>query len=116
MSGTGEWVFIPNKEEVWALAEVSKRTRDQVVVTAASQYGGDSTVLRPEDVVHITNLDELNRLPSDLIKLLDVNQASILYTTSKRFMRNDIYTAIGPGKGRSIASRMALITMGRVDS
>ena len=53
-------------------------------------------MLRPEDVIHITNLDELNRMPSDLIKLLDVNQASILFTTAKRFMRNEIYTAIGP--------------------
>ena len=96
MSGMSEWVFIPSKDEVWALAEVSKRTHNQVVVTSASQYGGDSTVLKPEDVVPITNLDELNRMPSDLIRLLDVNRASILYTTSKRFMQNEIYTAIGP--------------------
>jgi hypothetical protein len=94
--GKSEWVFIPSESEVWALAEIQKETSTQIVVAAATQYGGEATSLRPHEVVRISSLESLNTAPPDLIKLLDVNRPAILYTLCKRFNNNEIYTAIGP--------------------
>ena len=34
--------------------------------------------------------------PTDLIKLTDVNRASILHSLRLRFQRDQIYTSVGP--------------------
>ena len=96
MSEESTWVFVPHETEVWVIAEVTRESDGQITVSAASQYGGDSTNLRSSEVVRISSLETLNAPPPDLIKLLDVNRASIFYSLCKRFRENEIYTAIGP--------------------
>ena len=91
-----KWVFIPHETEVWAIAEVIRESGGQISVSAATQYGGDSSNLKASEVVRISSLESLNQALPDLIKLLDVNRPSILYSLCKRFNENEIYTAIGP--------------------
>lgn len=117
--------FIPDANEVFVIAKVlpaldasydhsllsnlrkicdedSKRPISVEVVAdllpsgaALSNKATRRTVLAHE-LVPIDSIWELQNPPSDLIKLMYVQRPTILYTLRQRFMRDEIYTAIGP--------------------
>ena len=91
-------VFYPSDTEVWEVGEVLSGNLDanEVTIKGGTKYGGQTTTLRLDECQIISSLQDMNALPSDLIKLSDVHRPGILYTLHRRFMKDQIYTSIGP--------------------
>lgn len=89
-------VFVSDQKDVFRVCEVlEERGTDDLFVKPHF----DTTapfVVKKATTFPIPSINELQDPPTDLIKLVQVHPASILFTLRSRFARDNIYTSIGP--------------------
>jgi myosin heavy subunit len=91
--------FISDAATVFKLMRIAENLpQDQILVVPYEDGKTNSASQRMKitDVIPVYSIDELKSPPTDLIKLQNVYQATILHTLHSRFVRNQIYTSIGP--------------------
>lgn len=91
-----EFCFIPNATEVFTLAEIISRDSVKKEAVVHEIKSGKSVTMKIADLTPIASMDELDNPPSDLIKLIYVHRPGILNTLRTRFLKDQIYTSIGP--------------------
>jgi hypothetical protein len=100
-----KYYFVPDDEEVFRIAILEPLNDSKLLkiipVDAATckalpqTFKGTAATIHEGDAIAIDTIEELQSLPSDLIKLKNVNRATILLTLKERFQRDEIYTSIG---------------------
>jgi hypothetical protein len=104
-----KYYFVPDEEQVYRIAILEPLDEpnpssllkiipiDEATGHALPQAASEAAVatIHEVDAIAIDSFHELKNLPSDLIKLKNVNRATILLTLRERFQRDEIYTSIG---------------------
>lgn len=89
--------FIPDTETVFKIVKVIDRNSDGTfTVVDAERPDTRPQRIKQNDCIEIHSIEELQNPPTDLIKLQNVHQATILHTLRSRFSKDFIYTSIGP--------------------
>lgn len=94
----GNFCFVPDPETIFRLAKIvdNKSTEQNMVLVDASSGVPINGKFTAADCITVYSMEELEHPPTDLIKLQNVHQATILHTLRSRFGRDQIYTSIGP--------------------
>lgn len=101
-SGIGGLCWIPDDQDVYRLVKIIREDTSggkyQVAqYNLASHSASEKTVTISNVGTHpVSHVEELSSPPSDLIQLYDVHPPGILHALRTRFIRNLIYTSIGP--------------------
>lgn len=88
------YCFIPDEKEIFKVAQILSNTEKDLIVKDVAD--NRQLTINESLVVPIGSLEELHHPPSDLIKLIHVHRPGILHTLKTRFMKDLIYTSIGP--------------------
>lgn len=91
-----EYCLIPNATEAFALAKIVSHDAIQNEITVFEIISGKTVNIKHADLSPIGSTDEIDNPPSDLIKLMYVHRPGILNTLRTRFLKDKIYTSIGP--------------------
>ncbi len=96
MSEACKYCFIPDEKDVFKVAEVVSFGDVNEDVTVQDLVDKKRVTIKKALIVPIGSMSELENPPSDLIKLIHVHRPGILHTLKTRFMKDCIYTSIGP--------------------
>lgn len=102
MNQSKRFVFVVDPVEVYRPVEVvtcdESKGEVDVVEILSNQSAKPQTPVsyRIKDTYPIASFEELNNPPPDLIKLMTVNLPCILNALKHRFMKDSIYTSVGP--------------------
>lgn len=92
----GNYFFIPEQNEVFKIVKVSEQILESNEVVVLFEKENKTKRVNISELIEVGSLSEIENPPTDLIKLIHVNQASILHTLKSRFLKDQIYTSIGP--------------------
>lgn len=94
----GNFCFVPDAQTIFRLAKIvdNKSTEKNMVLVDALTSAPINGKFTAADIITVYSMEELEHPPTDLIKLQNVHQATILHTLRSRFGRDQIYTSIGP--------------------
>ncbi len=90
---SAEWVWVPHKSEVFVPAKIIQRSADGS--TRVELQSGQVEIFKKDVVLETLMWSSMQRLPSDLVMLDEMNMPLILHTLKDRFRKNNIYTNVG---------------------
>jgi len=104
--GTGSrYVWMRDKDEEYVVVKVVEERPDGTVMVELSGASRISKVIDKKDVAFpIFRPEALKAHFDDMVKMEDVNEATILHNLCQRFMEDQIYTNIGEPRLMRLAS------------
>lgn len=89
-----EWVWIMDEVEAWTPARIVGKEEGKVRVQVGKRK--EERIVSESEIGNpITSLASLNNPVSDMVKMIEVDEASIMHNIRQRFAVDDIYTNIG---------------------
>ena len=92
---TTSWAWIPHAVEAYIPARLVEQKEDSGDMVFESDTSEVIIVPAGTQCIPIADPSTLNAPPEDLVKMIEVNDASILHAVRGRFMEENIYTSLG---------------------